>query len=515
MMVQFLPLGPMSGLPLPAPITKFRTARSIASSVKRAAWAGARGSALATVVGCGFFVGSMSAQNVIWGNTATAFNSDASWSGGGAPTSANTAEFSGTPAFQPNVSAAITVQALRFSSGDGWTLSGSGGAVTVLLVGQALWLNTGTNVATATINANVIFGAATNNTQTVVSGSSNTLTLNGVLSSTNSLNVSLNNAGTFVLNGVNTYTGTTLWNNSSRTTIVGNAAAFGTSSLAFNTTSNTIKAGADLTGANKLTNPITFVSSPTFKNDLGYNLELGGTVSLSGGPTLTANTGTTSFSGAISGASVTLAGANGGKFVFTGANTYTDGTTIPSGGALVLGSATTLHSATGTLLVSGGALTTSVAATTVGGDLTFSSGTIALNGPSAGSLTLAAGKTFTMSGGTLNLTLGAAFDQIVSAGSAALSLSGGTISFDTSGAGFSYASSYRIFSGFASTSFGSVSLSGYDTSGYTGAISDAGMLTFSATAIPEPSTYAALVGALALGFAEWRRRRAHDTKPQS
>ena len=78
-----------------------------------------------------------------------------------------------------------------------------------------------------------------------------------------------------------------------------------------------------------------------------------------------------------------------------------------------------------------------------------------------------------------------------------------------------YASSYQVFSGFGSTSFGSVSLSGYDTSGYTAAISNAGMLTFSATAIPEPPTYAALVGALALGFAVWRRRRVRETTHQS
>lgn len=31
------------------------------------------------------------------------------------------------------------------------------------------------------------------------------------------------------------------------------------------------------------------------------------------------------------------------------------------------------------------------------------------------------------------------------------------------------------------------------------------------TAIPEPSTYAALLGAGALGFASWRRRRAKIT----
>jgi hypothetical protein len=35
-----------------------------------------------------------------------------------------------------------------------------------------------------------------------------------------------------------------------------------------------------------------------------------------------------------------------------------------------------------------------------------------------------------------------------------------------------------------------------------------GLLTISSTAIPEPGTYAALVGLLGLGFAGLRRRRA-------
>lgn len=226
------------------------------------------------------------------------------------------------------------------------------------------------------------------------------------------------------------------------------------------------------------------------------------------------SSGTLTFGGAISGSS-------GGGLVFAGtgttiltnaANSYTGGTAI-NGGTLTLGHATTLSNATGTLGVSGGTLATSVSATTIGSDLTFSSGNMSLNDTGAGSLTLASGRTFTMSGGTLDLTLGSSFDQIVSAGSGTLSFSGGTINFDTTGAGFNYATSYQIFSGFGSTPFSGLTLSGYDTVGYSAAISDAGLLTFSASAIPEPSTYAAWMGALTLGFAAWRRRRAQEVAP--
>lgn len=43
---------------------------------------------------------------------------------------------------------------------------------------------------------------------------------------------------------------------------------------------------------------------------------------------------------------------------------------------------------------------------------------------------------------------------------------------------------------------------------YAATASDASFDNFSATAIPEPSTYAALTGLLALGLAAWKRRRA-------
>ncbi|MBC7368618.1 MAG: PEP-CTERM sorting domain-containing protein [Undibacterium sp.] len=308
-----------------------------------------------------------------------------------------------------------------------------------------------------------------------------------------------------MLNGANTYTGITKWNNNS-TTIMGNASAFGTSTLNFDAGSpNTIKAGTDLTGANKLTNPVIFGNNPTLKNDLGYNLEFGGAVSLTGTRTLTTNTGTTTFSGSIGettgGAGLSLARTNDGP----GAHTYTGNTTVESG-TLTLGSAITLQAATGALIVTGGALATSVAATTVGGHIIFSGGALSLNDNSAGSLTLTAGQNFSMSGGTLTLTLGSSYDQIVSVGSGILGLSGGTITFDTGGAGFSYSSAYQIFSGFGSTSFSSLTLSGYDTTNYLASISSSGQLSFAAAAIPEPSTYAACLGGLSLTWA-WRRRK--------
>ena len=338
-------------------------------------------------------------------------------------------------------------------------------------------------------------------------------------------------SGTLVLTGANTYTGKTTI--AAGTLTVSSIANLGVSSIigAPTTAPNgTISIGTGL--ADNLTN-ITYYTTGTLLYTGGTTstnrviniagnaiLDSSGTGPMTFTSAFTAGSATTAktltltgtstgntITGAIPGSGTTaLTKTGAGSWILSGANTYTGATTV-SDGTLTLGSATTLQSATGTVTVDGGTLATSVSATTLGGNLTFSTGTIALNGTSAGSLVLAAGKTFSMSGGTFSFTLGTTFDQISSAGSGSMSFTGGTLNFDTSGVGFSYTNSYQIFSGFGSTSFGGLSLAGYDTSGYSAAISDAGLLTFSA-AIPEPATYVALAGALTLGFAAWRRRRA-------
>ncbi|HEY9248014.1 MAG TPA: autotransporter-associated beta strand repeat-containing protein [Rariglobus sp.] len=174
-----------------------------------------------------------------------------------------------------------------------------------------------------------------------------------------------------------------------------------------------------------------------------------------------------------------------GTVTFSNANTYTGGTTLNSG-TLVAENAGALG----------------------GGAVTVSGGALDLNGAGALTLSLASGKNFTMSAGTLSFNLGTSSDQIASAGSAGFTLSGGTLAL-TLGSGFDYNNDYQLFSGFSSglSSVSGLTISGYDTVNYTASLSTAGLLEFTATSIPEPSTYAVIVGGFVLAGCVARRRR--------
>ncbi|MET0261457.1 MAG: PEP-CTERM sorting domain-containing protein, partial [Rariglobus sp.] len=69
----------------------------------------------------------------------------------------------------------------------------------------------------------------------------------------------------------------------------------------------------------------------------------------------------------------------------------------------------------------------------------------------------------------------------------------------------SVAGTYQLFTGFGGTNaVSNLTITGLD-SGFTGSLGTDGLLTVSA--IPEPSTYAALAGVIMLGSAALRRRR--------
>jgi len=260
------------------------------------------------------------------------------------------------------------------------------------------------------------------------------------------------------------------------------------------------------------TSAVTLNDSGTL-NLNGQTETIGSLASSSGSSSVTLGTGgaltvgaantSTTFAGVISGAG-TLTKIGTGNFTLSGANTFTGGTTL-NAGTLTLGSANALLNATGKLLVTGGSLNTSVANTTVGGDIEFTGGTLSINGADAGALTLAEGKNFTMSDGTIEFTLGTSFDQIISLGDGALSLTGSTINL-TLGDGFDYYSYYALFSNFTTAHFNALTITGYDTLNYVASISNMGVLSFSASAVPKPSTYALLAGLGVLGIAMWRRR---------
>lgn len=424
-----------------------------------------------------------------WKTTAASgtFNTASNWTLGTVPVNGDSLTFStSTTTLLTNNLTSLSVAGITFSGTGSSAFTISGNALTLTsTVSQANNVTPQTINAPLVLGANILFSATTNAT----------LNVGGAVSG--GFRLTKGNPGTLVLSGVNTHSGGTQVN-------AGTLQLSGSGTLGSSSGTLTINNGTlDLNGTSQQVGNFTGSSGTIVNNASGTAATLTfGNGNGTGGTVASVIANNASGTGTVA-----LAKTGTGSIALSGANTFSGGTTI-NAGTLTLGSATTLSGATGLLAISGGTLATSVSATTIGGNLTLSSGTISLNGTGAGSLTLASGAVFAMSGGTFAFTLGSSFDQVVSAGSGTLSLTGGTFSFDTGGSGFSYASSYQIFSGFGSASFSALTLAGYDTANYTAMISDTGLLSFSASAIPEPSTYAAFAGAAALGLAAWRRRRA-------
>ena len=202
-----------------------------------------------------------------WSSVGTDFNTAGNWSA--LPGTADVATFATAATVQPNLSANISISGFNFSTitsnGYDLTASNSGIALTLLSTSAsaASGAINGTNTSgTNTIDTALVLGAAAASTQLVTQSAGGTLVLNGVISSTNSITLKLGSTGTFNINGTNTYTGTTLLNAGS-TVVIGNKAAFGASTLSLGSNSNNIQLGLDLTGANKLTNAITWGANGT------------------------------------------------------------------------------------------------------------------------------------------------------------------------------------------------------------------------------------------------------------
>ena len=108
--------------------------------------------------------------------------------------------------------------------------------------------------------------------------------------------------------------------------------------------------------------------------------------------------------------------------------------------------------------------------------VTVDGGNLNVRGTTAGTVTLGTNSNLTMSSGTITLDLGTASDQIVSTGTGAFDISGGTLALNL-GAGFDYGNTYQVLSGFGGTN--SVSgLSFTGISGYTPALGTDGVLSF-------------------------------------
>jgi len=179
---------------------------------------------------------------------------------------------------------------------------------------------------------------------------------------------------------------------------------------------------------------------------------------------------------------ITKAGA--ANLTLTGSNSYTGQTTISAG---------TLRAENNKAL--GNTIL-----------LSITGGTLDVRGTTAGTLTLGTAANISLSTGTINFQLGTAFDSIVSNAAGAFTISGGTFALNVAGAGFDYANTYAVLSGFGgSNSVSGLGFTGYDTGSYTASLSNAGVLSF--TVVPEPATWALLAGSLTVLMVSRRRRR--------
>jgi len=247
---------------------------------------------------------------------------------------------------------------------------------------------------------------------------------------------------------------------------------------------------------------------------------------LTGGGTITSgasqsNLGYQNFAFGVANGSGTFAGvlanngAHAGAFVktgtgaqtLTGASTYTGSTTVSAGSLIVDGSL-----ANTAVSVSAGA--TLGGSGTFGGLVTFASGAQLAPGSSPGTMTYQNGLTL-LSGTILNFELGTTGDLILLTGGTLTGPDGtGGLTLNISNAGGFAAGTYTLFdfsaSGVTTNSFDLGDFTfGSTISGFDYGLAFNGntlALTAAVSAVPEPSTYAALLGLGALGFAAWRRR---------
>lgn len=163
--------------------------------------------------------------------------------------------------------------------------------------------------------------------------------------------------------------------------------------------------------------------------------------------------------------------------------------------------------AVGAIEVRSGALNIGQAALSTGGYVDITGGSFSLNGSSVGTLSMASGQNFSMTGGTITFTLGVTSDQIISAGSAGFSISDSILALVVQ-SGFDYSKTY-LFSGFTSGAVSNLNIALTDAGGnaitdYSATLGVDGGVSF--TAIPEPSVTALLISSVVALLVSVRRR---------
>jgi autotransporter-associated beta strand protein len=383
---------------------------------------------------------SAEAANRTWQNNGTDFNTAGNWSGGGGgvvPGPNDVARFNSAMGTQPNLSASLTIQELNFStaaaSGYDLTSSNTGIKLTLTNTGTAgtSAINASNTSGTNIIDAPIVLGAGNGLTQTFTQLSGGTLIVNGAISSTNNVTLSLDGGGVIQLSGANTYSGgTTLVNGT--TVRINNATALGTGTFTINsgTIDNTTAGAITLSNNNAQAWNGDFTFTGTRSLDLGT-----GAVTLGASRIVTVNANNLTVGGVISGSGLSLTKAGAGTLTLGGANNYTGGTTINLGN-LNINNATALG--TGTFTIAGGS--SAVIDNTTAGAITLSTnnaqvwngnftftGTQSLN-LGTGAVTLGGNRTVTVNAN--NLTVGGVISggsSLTKAGNGTLTLGGANI----------------------------------------------------------------------------------------
>ncbi|MBC8039298.1 MAG: autotransporter-associated beta strand repeat-containing protein [Opitutaceae bacterium] len=231
------------------------------------------------------------------------------------------------------------------------------------------------------------------------------------------------------------------------------------------------------------------------------------------------------ISGAISEtvpSSVTLVGP--ATVTFSGTNTYTGATTI-NAGTLVLAATGSIANSTTINVASGATFNVSAVdhftlasgqtlsgSGSIVGQLTVGSGAHLAPGNSPGTITFTGGLTLEADA-ILDFQLGTTSDLILVSGGTLTGPSDGTITVNLSNSGGFTAGTYTLIdaTGATLTSIGATSLDlGTTIAGYDFAFTQSGnlfQLVATASAVPEPSTCAALAGLFALTWTAFTRRR--------
>jgi autotransporter-associated beta strand protein len=384
-------------------------------------------------------------------------------------------------AANPILPLASNVQAdgeLRFING-GATLGGLTGAGTVRLTGsnQTQSLTLGANNANAAFTGTLSDG-----------GGGNVLSLVKI------------GTGTQTLAGASSYSGGTAL--STGTLAVGSNTALGSGALAFN--GGALQAGG---GAVTLANAATLSAATTLSGTQPLTFSGNWTLAQNAALTVT-NTAVTTISGSIgeSGGVHSFAKYGAGELDLTGASTYTGGTLIAAG-TVKINNLSGSAFGTGAVTVASGATLTG-AGTFTGAfqnNGVYSPG----NSPALVSLTnFSQGPTGLLEMQIAGLTRGTGYDALNISGAF---LPGGTLAV-TFLNGFSPVSgaTFDLFNfGSISGTFAQLDLPALGT----GLVWDSsklyvdGTLSVSASAIPEPATYAVLFGVISLAGATLRRRR--------